>query len=55
MADEDQDPVVKIGLSVLIVLLMIPGLVFEPGPLSEIAGLAALGAVWGIDLPGGES
>lgn len=41
---------VKAGLSAIVVVLMIPGLIVEPGPLSEIAGLAALGSIWGLDL-----
>lgn len=43
----------KVGLTGLIVVLMIPGLIVEPGPVSEVAGLAAIGAVWGFD-PGDE-
>lgn len=45
--------IVKVLLSVVVIVLMIPGLVVEPGPLSEIAGLAALGGIWGVDLTGG--
>jgi hypothetical protein len=46
---------VKTGLSVVVVLLAIPGLVIEPGPLSEIVALGALGSIWGFDLmDGGE-
>lgn len=51
---DDAGALVKVALSLLIVVLMIPGLIIEPGPLSEIAGLAALGAIWGLDLPGGD-
>lgn len=39
----------KMALTGLIVVLMIPGLIVEPGPVSEAAGLAAIGAVWGLD------
>lgn len=52
--DEEKSPFVKIVLSLLVVVLMIPGLIIEPGPISEIAGLAAIGAIWGFDLPGGD-
>jgi hypothetical protein len=41
--------VVKILLSVGIVIMMIPGLVIEPGPVSEAAGLASLLGIWGLD------
>lgn len=54
MADEDHGLPVKLLLSGIVITLMIPGLIFEPGPLSEIAGLGALGAIWGLDL-GGDS
>lgn len=37
----------KALMTVLIVALMVPGLFFEPGPVSEIAGLGALAWVWG--------
>lgn len=40
----------KLGLSAVVIILMIPGLVIEPGPISEIVGLAALGTIWGFDL-----
>lgn len=40
---------VKIGLSALIIIMMIPGLVVEPGPISEIVGIGAILAVWGYD------
>lgn len=48
----DDSVIVKLGLSAMIVVLMIPGLVIEPGPLTEIAGLAALGGIWGFDIGG---
>lgn len=46
----------KIGLSLIVIVLMIPGLIVEPGPLSEIVGLGALGTIWGFDfgLGGGD-
>lgn len=40
---------VKVVLSVGIVVLAVPGLIIEPGPFSEAAALAALGAIWGFD------
>lgn len=56
MSDGDTDERgtgAKLLLTAIIIVLMIPGLIVEPGPLSEIAGLAALGAVWGFDIGGG--
>jgi len=40
----------KLGLSVAVVVAAIPGLIIEPGPISEIVALGALGAIWGVDL-----
>ena len=54
MADEDENLWFKIIASVFVIVLMIPGLVIEPGPVSEIVGLGALGTIWGLDL-GGEA
>jgi hypothetical protein len=31
---------------------MVPGLIVEPGPISEVLGLAAIGTIWGVDLTG---
>lgn len=45
--------VVKALLSVVVVVLAIPGLVIEPGPISEIVALGSLGSIWGFDLAGG--
>lgn len=44
-------------LTVGIVVLMVPGLIIEPGPISEIIGLTAILAVWGYEdvLPGGSA
>jgi len=52
MADDPEDFGIgtKLILSAGIVLLMIPGLVIEPGPLSEVGGFAALAALWGLPL-----
>ena len=47
---EDSSLPFKIGASVVILILMVPGLIVEPGPVSEVVGLGALGAVWGVDL-----
>lgn len=41
---------VKVVLSAVVVIFALPGLVVEPGPLSEIAALGALGTIWGVDL-----
>lgn len=49
MSGDDSLPV-RIGLSAVVVIVAIPGLVIEPGPISEIVALGALGAIWGIDL-----
>lgn len=58
MADSSDEGVgglgTKAGLTLVILVLMVPGLVVEPGPVSEVVGVAAIGAVWGFDL-GGES
>jgi hypothetical protein len=53
VADDDGLPfAVQAALTLLIVVLMVPGLIVEPGPVSEVLGLAAIGAVWGVDLGG---
>jgi hypothetical protein len=54
MADDDST-IVQLMLSAVVIVVAIPGLIIEPGPLSELAALAALGAIWGFDLPGGAS
>lgn len=46
--------IVKVALSAVVVMFAIPGLVIEPGPISEIMALAALGSIWGFDLTGGD-
>ena len=46
----DRSTTEKVALTVFIAVLMIPGLVIEPGPISEILGIAAIGSVWGVDL-----
>jgi len=45
-----ESAVTKLTLSAVVVVLMVPGLIIEPGPISEIVGLAALGSIWGFDL-----
>jgi len=45
---------VQLGLSVIVIIFAIPGLVIEPGPFSEIAAIGALGAIWGFDIGGGD-
>lgn len=48
--------IVKAGLSAVVLIFAVPGLIIEPGPLSEIAALVALGAIWDFDLGlGGDS
>lgn len=54
MADDDST-LVQIGLSAVVIVMAIPGLIIEPGPISEIMALGALGVIWGFDLPGGGS
>jgi len=39
----------KVLLTGIILVLMVPGLVIEPGPISEVLGFAAIGSVWGLD------
>jgi hypothetical protein len=36
----------KLAVTAVVVVMAIPGLVIEPGPLSEIAALGILAAVW---------
>lgn len=43
----------KAVITGVILVLMLPGLVIEPGPVSEVVGVAAIGTVWGLDLDGG--
>lgn len=39
----------KVAATAVVLVLMVPGLIIEPGPLSEILGLAAIGSIWGFD------
>lgn len=45
----------KIVLSVVVVVVAIPGLIIEPGPLSEIAALGVLSAIWVEDKSAAEA
>lgn len=36
----------KIAVSAVIIILAIPGLVIEPGPITEIIAIGLLAAVW---------
>lgn len=40
---------VQIGLTVVVIIMMIPGLIIEPGPISEIVGIGVILAIWGFD------
>lgn len=45
----------QVGLSAVVIVFAIPGLLIEPGPVSEAAALSALMAIWGFgDEWGGE-
>lgn len=46
---------VKLLLTVGIGILMVPGLVIEPGPISELVGIGAVLSIWGIDWDGGSA
>lgn len=41
---------IKLGLSAVVAIGFFPGLIIEPGPLSEATALAAWGSIWGFDL-----
>lgn len=41
--------VVKVVLSAVVIIMALPGLVIEPGPISEIVALGVLGTIWGFD------
>ena len=36
----------KVAASAVVIVLAIPGLIIEPGPLSEITALGFLSAIW---------
>ena len=48
MSEEDRSAAAKWVLTVIIIIGAIPGLVIEPGPISEIAALSLLAAIWGF-------
>ena len=48
----DEATASKILLTGIILVLMIPGLIIEPSPLSEVIGLGAILSVWGFDWDG---
>lgn len=54
MAD-DSGILWKLIASAVIIIAAIPGLVVEPGPLSEIAAIGLLFAVWSEDKAPGEA
>jgi hypothetical protein len=45
---------IKMVLTGLITVMAIPGLIVEPGPLSEIAWIGGMSAIWGLDWTGGD-
>lgn len=36
----------KVAISAVVVVLAIPGLIIEPGPITELTALGVLSAVW---------
>lgn len=40
-------------LTAIIIVLAIPGLIIEPGPISEIIAVSFIASIWGIDWNGG--
>lgn len=38
----------KVVMTALVVVFMVPGLVLEPGPISEIVGIGAIATIWGF-------
>ena len=45
-SDEGGSTLAKIGLSIVVVIAALPGLIVEPGPLSEVTALGILIAIW---------
>lgn len=39
----------RVALSAAVIVLMIPGLIIEPGPVSEAVGIGALLTIWSVD------
>jgi hypothetical protein len=52
MANQNEEDgfLTKIVLTVIVLVLMVPGLIIEPGPVSEIVGIGAIAGIWGLDL-----
>lgn len=46
MGDAETGTLGKVAASAVVIVLAIPGLVVEPGPLSEIAAIGILAAMW---------
>lgn len=44
--DEESGIIGKLAASAVIIVLAIPGLIIEPGPLSELVALGLLAAIW---------
>jgi hypothetical protein len=47
MAD-DTGTLGRVIVTGLIIIMAIPGLIVEPGPLSEVVAVGAIAAVWGF-------
>lgn len=45
--------IVKLAVSALVILFAIPGLIIEPGPISEIVAVGIVGSIWGLDIDTG--
>lgn len=41
--------IVKVALSAIVIIMALPGLIIEPGPISEIVALGVIGTIWGFD------
>lgn len=44
--EEDPGALTKLGLTAVVIVLAVPGLVIEPGPFSEIVAGGLLIAIW---------
>lgn len=49
MSDNGDSLLTKVAITAIVVLFSPLGFFFEPTPISEIASLAILASVWGID------
>lgn len=45
----------KLVITVVVIVVAIPGLIIEPGPVSELAALGVLSAVWVGDMSASEA